>query len=254
MMKPSKFKQNQFQIVIVEDDDIDRMSIKRAWDKKDSCEASYMSDGTELFACLDSLDENFLPDLIILDLYMPVMDGREILDKLKADKIYKTIPVVIFTISEKPSDIKICYEKGCYSYIIKPSNTDELSNIVEQMWQFLYKISLLETDNIESSEDNFEFKVKPRVLVVEEEKKAKVIVNNLLSLGYRTSIAIDTEVAINLIEQIKYDIILMDRKNAEIVQEKFSKKSSKLPPIVTLPNEHNLESKVDFADLLNKYL
>lgn len=62
--------------------------------------------------------------LILLDLKMPKVSGFEVLEKIKTDSLYRTIPVVIFTSSEEASDIKQCYKYGANSYIVKPIESD----------------------------------------------------------------------------------------------------------------------------------
>jgi CheY-like chemotaxis protein len=59
-------------------------------------------------------------DIIFLDINMPVMDGKICLKELKASDKYKNVPVVIFTVSQSPEDIKEVYESGAHYYLIKP--------------------------------------------------------------------------------------------------------------------------------------
>ncbi len=65
------------------------------------------------------------PKLILLDLKMPKVSGMEVLEALKKNVDFKTIPVVILTSSKEDPDIKKCYELGANSYIVKPVDSEE---------------------------------------------------------------------------------------------------------------------------------
>jgi len=65
---------------------------------------------------------NNLPKVILLDIKMPKVDGIEVLQKLKSDPRTKKIPVVMLSSSREDPDIKVCYELGANSYIVKPVN------------------------------------------------------------------------------------------------------------------------------------
>lgn len=60
------------------------------------------------------------PKVILLDLKMPKIDGIEVLKKIKSDERTRKIPVVVLTSSKEDPDIKICYELGVNSYVVKP--------------------------------------------------------------------------------------------------------------------------------------
>ena len=58
--------------------------------------------------------------LLFLDIRMPVMDGIQVLKKIKSDEVLKMIPVVMLTTTENPSEVEECYRYGCNFYIKKP--------------------------------------------------------------------------------------------------------------------------------------
>ncbi|MEA5573097.1 response regulator [Calothrix sp. UHCC 0171] len=70
------------------------------------------------------------PSVILLDLNLPGLDGRDVLEQLKQDSNFREIPVVVFTTSSNPKDIQLCYQKGANGYLIKPMNSEELQDIV----------------------------------------------------------------------------------------------------------------------------
>lgn len=73
------------------------------------------------------------PDLILLDLNMPRMNGFEVLEDLKQDKELKNIPVVVLSISQNPDDIKRVNDLNANSYIVKPMNIDDYVNVVKKL-------------------------------------------------------------------------------------------------------------------------
>ena len=60
--------------------------------------------------------------IVLLDLNLPVLDGYQVLERIKADERTKQIPVVILTTTDNPHEISRCYELGCNVYVTKPSN------------------------------------------------------------------------------------------------------------------------------------
>lgn len=71
------------------------------------------------------------PSVILLDLNLPGIDGRDILDRLKQDKSFKGIPIVVFTTSSNPKDIELCYQKGANGYLVKPMDAEELKKTIQ---------------------------------------------------------------------------------------------------------------------------
>ena len=79
------------------------------------------------------------PDLILLDLNLPKMDGRDVLACIKADARLKTIPVVVLSISDAPEDIEKCYRLQANCYLTKPSQLDDFENLVKSIHEFWLK-------------------------------------------------------------------------------------------------------------------
>jgi two-component system response regulator len=83
------------------------------------------------------------PDLILLDLNLPKIDGREVLSNLKADENLKRIPVVILTTSQAEEDILKAYNLNANCYITKPVDFDQFLKVVrviEEFWLTIVKL------------------------------------------------------------------------------------------------------------------
>ncbi|MDA8084690.1 MAG: response regulator [Nitrospiraceae bacterium] len=83
------------------------------------------------------------PDIILLDLNLPRMDGRETLKEIKSDEALRCIPVVVLTTSEAETDVVKCYDLGANCYIAKPVGFDAFKTVVqsfEDFWFTLVKI------------------------------------------------------------------------------------------------------------------
>lgn len=83
------------------------------------------------------------PDLILLDLNMPRMDGREVLAAVKADAELRRIPIIILTTSQSEDDIAEAYNLSANCYVAKPVDLDEFLNVVraiDDFWLTLVKL------------------------------------------------------------------------------------------------------------------
>ena len=76
--------------------------------------------------------EDIEPGLILLDLKMPRVDGLEVLAVLKADTKKKNIPIVVMTSSQEEKDVVKSYDLGANSYVVKPVNFDDLTEVARQ--------------------------------------------------------------------------------------------------------------------------
>jgi CheY-like chemotaxis protein len=80
------------------------------------------------------------PDLILLDLKMPKMDGREVLRAIKGDRRFRQIPVVALTTSMAQDDIGFCYEMGVNSYVTKPVTFRALVDIMGVISRYWFEV------------------------------------------------------------------------------------------------------------------
>ncbi|MCU0537589.1 MAG: response regulator [Hydrococcus sp. Prado102] len=113
-------------ILLVEDDEVDVMNIKRAFKKNNITNPLYIaSNGLEALEMLQNEDGQspVIPPnrrLILLDLNMPKMGGIEFLKRLRADPQLKSIPVVVLTTSNQDQDRVEAYQLNVAGYLLKP--------------------------------------------------------------------------------------------------------------------------------------
>ena len=130
-------------ILLVDDDVEDCMIIKDAFD--DSGHAfliHFEQDGERAISYLQkSLLSQTLPSLIILDLNMPRMNGRQTLSFLKNDRAFADIPVIIFSTSLNQFEHDQCLALGAHSYVIKPMTYKEALEVVAYFYKTATELS-----------------------------------------------------------------------------------------------------------------
>ena len=135
---------NSITIAIADDDEDDRLLIEDAFqDSRLVNPRVYAKDGVELLDYLElecHAGGAALPGLILLDLNMPRLDGRAVLERLKANPRLRRIPVVVLTTSKAQEDIFRTYELGVNSFITKPITFDDLSDIVRTLTHYWIEI------------------------------------------------------------------------------------------------------------------
>jgi len=82
------------------------------------------------------------PLLVLLDLNMPVLDGYQVLERMKSDERTKHIPVIILTTTDDAREVSRCYELGCNVYITKPVDYDQFSEAMRKLGLFLLVVMI----------------------------------------------------------------------------------------------------------------
>ncbi|MBT3996644.1 MAG: response regulator [Chloroflexi bacterium] len=140
---------SQVDILLVEDSPGDvRLTMEALADAKISNNITVASDGIEALAVLrkeGQFADAVRPDLILLDLNMPRMDGRELLGIIKEDSDLKNIPVVVLTTSQSEADILESYDLRANCYITKPVDLDQFLVVVNSIQEFWLSIVKLPT-------------------------------------------------------------------------------------------------------------
>lgn len=116
-------------ILLVEDEAADAHLVRLAFEEgKLLADLNHVTDGVEALAFLrrqGKYSNAPLPDVILLDLNMPRMDGRQFLEHVKADPVLHRIPVVVMTTSDAETDLIAAYHHNAAGYIVKPVDLDE---------------------------------------------------------------------------------------------------------------------------------
>lgn len=120
------------QILLADDDAVDRELFSEALKStRVKYKLEEVPGGEEVFTHLNATIEK--PDLIILDLNMPVKDGRETLRELKANKNFKYIPVIILSTSNSHFDIRYSYDYGASLFLTKPHSFHDLVEMLDTL-------------------------------------------------------------------------------------------------------------------------
>jgi CheY-like chemotaxis protein len=130
-------------ILIAEDDASDVYLLQRAFNAAQiPASLHVVRDGQEAIDYLEGQaafsDRNThpLPDLMLLDLKMPRMNGFDVLNWVRQRPGLKRLPVTVFTSSDQAVDINRAYDLGANSYLVKPHGTNELAELVRRVQQY----------------------------------------------------------------------------------------------------------------------
>jgi CheY-like chemotaxis protein len=136
-------------VLLVEDNPGEaRLTFETFRDANKAVRLHVVSDGVEAMSFLNREGTHAAaprPVLILLDLNLPKMDGREVLARIKGDPALKTIPIAILTTSDAESDIRKSYELQANCYLTKPVRLEEFETLVRSVNDFwLTKVKFLE--------------------------------------------------------------------------------------------------------------
>ena len=127
-------KQNNGHVIyIVDDDPEDREFLNEAFSHHtQNVQCTMYENGAKLLNQLNAQNDNY-PGIILLDLNMPGISGRQVLQELKSNSNLKHIPVLIFTTSYLAADKKIAYELGANCFLTKPSSHGKLLEMAKSI-------------------------------------------------------------------------------------------------------------------------
>jgi CheY-like chemotaxis protein len=134
-------------ILVVDDDPADVLMIEEALEQSGVEKTiDVVGDGREAMDFLRRSGRHAAaqrPDMILLDLNMPRMDGREVLSVVKSDPELRTIPIVVLTTSNADTDILSSYTLQANAYVTKPIDLDEFNTVVRHIDEFFGRIVVL---------------------------------------------------------------------------------------------------------------
>lgn len=140
-------------ILLVDDDPGDQELTRRALSNDVyKTRLSVVSDGEEAMEYLthsgryEDPATSPTPDLILLDLNMPKMGGKEVLEKMREYPKLASVPVVVLTTSRQEEDILRSYQLGCNSFITKPVDIDKFVDLIRQLETYWFKLVALPRD------------------------------------------------------------------------------------------------------------
>jgi two-component system response regulator len=128
------------QVLVVEDDPGDVALVESAFAEHSIRSAlHHVGDGGEALAFLHRdapYGDAPRPDLILLDLNMPRVDGRQALVMIKTDARFRSIPTIVFTTSSSDSDVTSSYNAQANAYVTKPLNLDDYERVINEIRNF----------------------------------------------------------------------------------------------------------------------
>lgn len=135
------------EILLVEDSPGDVVLVREAL-RQNSVPANlhHVNDGAAAMAFLRRQDIYVRaprPDIILLDLNMPRMNGREFLQQVKSDEQLRSLPVIALTTSDAQGDIHECYELGVNAYIVKPVDVESFFKTIQSLENFWFAVAEL---------------------------------------------------------------------------------------------------------------
>ncbi|MBO9583992.1 MAG: response regulator [Flavobacterium sp.] len=121
-----------YYLLLADDDEDDCLFFKEALDEiVISTTLSFVHDGVQLMNYLKTNDSN-LPDILFLDLNMPLKNGLECLAEIKGNENLKNLPIIIFSTSLDGEIVDKLYQKGASFYIRKPGDFSKLKSVIEK--------------------------------------------------------------------------------------------------------------------------
>ena len=146
-MNDRYFPDRTVEILLVEDNENDVLLTQQGIRKAQlSATLHHVPDGVACMAFLRKQGEYAqapTPDLILLDLKMPRMDGRDVLDEITADSTLCHLPIVILTTSAEKEEILQMYQRGCRSYIVKPVDFNRFKRAIRLLCEYWFTVVAL---------------------------------------------------------------------------------------------------------------
>lgn len=132
-------------VMLIEDNRMDAIVFKKLLSRiANDCAVSAFDDGEKAIEHLMTISKNNpgeLPDLIVSDLYMPKLNGHDIVGFVKNNENLRRIPVVLLSSSKSGHDINMAYKLQASCYMVKPLQLSEYTCLISDMWNFWSKVA-----------------------------------------------------------------------------------------------------------------
>ena len=143
------YRRPRCEILFVEDNSADIRLIKEAFGECADCALHFCTDGAQALAFLrrESVYESVeRPNLVVLDLNLPQIDGREVLRQIRENENLRQLPVLILSTSESQRDIKLAYQLGATCFLTKPQDLDGFFALMQSLYSFWAKWTVYPED------------------------------------------------------------------------------------------------------------
>lgn len=150
-----KQQRRQAVVLLVEDSPADKLTVERAIeDGRVQCNLLTVENGVQALSLLRNeapYDDNTRyprPDLILMDINMPVMDGITALNHIRNDSALRNMPVVMLTTSDAPKDVKASYTDGANAFVTKPVQNKDFIEAIQKLDRFWFQLVLLPEETL----------------------------------------------------------------------------------------------------------
>jgi CheY-like chemotaxis protein/nitrogen-specific signal transduction histidine kinase len=184
--------------ILIVDDNPTNMKLAANVLEDAGCKVAKAGDAAEALALLATI----VPDLILMDIAMPGMDGLTLTRKLKADKRYRRIPIVALTASAMKGDDAKAHDAGCHGYITKPIDTRRFAT---QVFAFLPGTEAAQTNSPRNANGTL------HILIVDDHPaNRKVLRAGLEGEGHIVHESANGQEALNVLERMRVDAVVSD--------------------------------------------
>lgn len=228
-------------ILIIEDEPV-HLNVMKAKLEFEGYDVLVAMDGEKGYEMI----KNENPDLVLLDIILPTLDGFEILEKLKKDQI--TLPIIVVSNSGQPVEIDKAIKLGAIDYLVKTEfdPADVLEKVIKVLGKSAMKndttVSISKTETGTPASEAGIGVGKSKILIVEDDKFLRdLIVQKLHKEGFAVLEAIDGENGIKVTKEKKPDLILLDLilpglDGFEVMKILKSDPATSQVPIIVLSN------------------
>ena len=135
---------NSYTFLVAEDDVDDRLLMEVAFQQYLSPEdqTTFFENGRDLVEYLQKSGNSSQKMIVIVDLNMPIMNGKEVITYLKKDRKFCHMPLIAFTTSRSEEDVTYCYDNGVNAFMVKPTTFDQMERAIGNMVNFWKDVRL----------------------------------------------------------------------------------------------------------------